>query len=89
VSRRTKDGEPARVTCRYHCTSCGEHFTSLVAFDHHRVGSFDAGDRHCEYPEDCVSAKGRTLLNLQSPDGWCRLARTGEDRHPVPIWEAA
>jgi hypothetical protein len=35
--------------CRYHCRACGAHFSSLEAFDAHRVGPFFA--RRCEFPE--------------------------------------
>jgi hypothetical protein len=37
--------------CRYHCRSCGGHFTSLRAFDAHREGSAGS-NRDCTFPED-------------------------------------
>lgn len=32
--------------CRYHCRPCGAHFSSLRAFDAHRIGPM--GNRRCE-----------------------------------------
>jgi hypothetical protein len=38
--------------CRYHCSACGAHFSSLNAFDAHRVGDHGEGARHCLEPLD-------------------------------------
>jgi hypothetical protein len=37
--------------CRYHCRTCGSHFTSLRAFDAHR------GDG-CDFPVDLIEHAG-------------------------------
>ena len=67
---------PATTTCRYHCASCGEHFASLDAFDHHRQGPYD-GDRYCELPEivraDKGPKRGRRLLEPKTRAGECRI----------------
>lgn len=40
-----------RVTrCQFCCDGCGSHFSSLRAFDAHRVGS--SSDRRCLNPKD-------------------------------------
>lgn len=76
-----EDRKERRPTCRY-------HFTSLAAFDLHRVGAFDDGSRSCEYPEDRVSPKGKRLLSIQSHEAICRLGDS-DVKDPVPVWEAA
>ena len=45
-----------RCSCRFHCSDCGRHFTSIKAFEMHRQGSFDAprlslDGRRCVNPE--------------------------------------
>jgi hypothetical protein len=39
------------TACKYHCRSCGGHFTSLRAFDAHREGPAGS-NRDCTFPED-------------------------------------
>jgi len=41
---------PRRCSCSHHCSICGRHFTSLQAFDAHRIGAWD--DRQCEVPAE-------------------------------------
>lgn len=65
------DRAPARQTCRYHCTSCDQHFTSLTAFDAHRDGPWE--ERICLMPDEAMSVRGRLLLGVQTRDGWCSL----------------
>jgi hypothetical protein len=48
--------------CRCHCRSCGACFTSLQAFDSHRVGPWQ--DRRCELGDELV----------EIPDGECHVA---------------
>jgi hypothetical protein len=38
------------TTCRFHCSACHGHFSSLNAFDCHRTSH--AEDRHCLEPLD-------------------------------------
>jgi hypothetical protein len=47
-------------TCRYHCRSCGGHFTSLEAFDAHRR-SYE-----CVWPNDSGQ--------VEIPNGVCKIA---------------
>ena len=81
----SEDRTPRRATCRYHCTSCDQHFSSLVAFDAHRIGPWE--ERECVLPHEAVSERGKTLLRVQTTDGICRLQPPGE-RDPVEIVEA-
>lgn len=44
------------ASCRWHCRGCGAHFSSIKAFDTHRVGEFDrprgeSGGRACRAPD--------------------------------------
>lgn len=57
------------ATCRYHCRECGRHFSSLNAFDVHRVGPWSA--RQCAEPDRRFVLTG----------GVCRL--TGPDSNEV------
>ncbi len=40
-----------RTLCRYHCSACRTHFSSLNAFDAHRDGDHATG-RYCDEPAD-------------------------------------
>jgi hypothetical protein len=51
-------------TCRYHCRSCEQHFTSLAAFDAHKPRSQRRGG--CLWPEDAPLG--------EIPGGECRIA---------------
>lgn len=44
-------GAVKRVTCRYHCSGCRSHFSSLNAFEAHRFGDHATG-RDCDEPAD-------------------------------------
>lgn len=37
-------------TCRYHCSRCGTHFTSLAGFDAHHEGE-GADHIPCQWPD--------------------------------------
>lgn len=52
-----------RNTCRYHCRTCESHFTSLAAFDLHRVGPFT--NRMCKAPD--------TIKDLSEKQGICKM----------------
>lgn len=61
------------VTCRYHCSGCRGHFSSLNAFDAHRAGDHGAG-RHCLEPLDddrfaTVASDGRCDMYAVSKVG--------------------
>lgn len=75
------------LSCRYHCGACNRHFSSLGAFDAHRIGEFEAEStiegRHCtglEFREPRVAAlyKART--------GVCDLTKGSGRLHDQPIW---
>lgn len=72
------------VTCRYHCTTCGSHFSSLSAFDGHREG--DADSRHCIDPDDAVTRNGSSRLEVKTQTGRCNLARPGESAEPITVY---
>jgi hypothetical protein len=80
--------DPRRMGCRYHCATCGRHFSSLEGFDGHRAGEYADG-RHCVSPLDL---DGRLVVASES--GFC--ASSGEHNdgnvlvlHPVTVWAAA
>jgi hypothetical protein len=61
-------------TCRYHCRSCGAHFTSLQAFDAHRVGPWS--DRRCELGDELA----------EIPGGVCRIEDPTRSRIGVTLY---
>jgi hypothetical protein len=65
--------------CRCHCRACGAHFTSLRAFDAHRVGPIS--DRGCELGDGPGGDRGRGLRGRgpNSPRGG-RDALRGRER---------
>jgi hypothetical protein len=63
------------ATCRYHCRSCGAHFTSLRAFDSHRVGPW--ADRRCELPDELIEIEG----------GACRISNPELSLNAVTLYE--
>lgn len=52
--------------CRYHCRSCGGHFSSLGAFDQHRPRNRSAGG--CEWPEDAALVEVEGCCKIGDPD---------------------
>jgi hypothetical protein len=58
------------VFCRYHCSTCDRHFTSLNAFDGHRTGPSTA--RVCVEPD----------ARFESEPGICRV-RTPDTRGAI------
>jgi hypothetical protein len=60
--------------CRYHCSSCGSHFTSLEAFDAHHEG---AGEtlRPCEFPG---------ADSLVEREGVCKISEY-RDGEAIPV----
>lgn len=62
--------------CRYHCGSCGAHFTSLEAFDAHGPRNRSEG---CEWPEDVA------LIEMS---GKCSIADE-QIRYDVTIYSTA
>ena len=69
------------VTCRYHCSVCGGHFSSLNAADAHRHGDHGSGDRHCVEPLD----DGRFAEVSES--GVCSMY--AEPKLGVTVWTLA
>lgn len=63
-----------RTSCTHHCCACQGHFTSLAAFDAHRVGPPD--DRRCDV--DVEDREGRALLVPKTENGTCLLQRPGQ-----------
>jgi hypothetical protein len=70
------------VYCRFCCRACGSHFTSLEAFDAHRVGSHAANTRTCVDP--AIVATASRMLEVF---GTCRIAN-GRDhpRRRISVW---
>ena len=80
-------GVPTAPFCRFHCASCGRHFTSLQAFDAHRDGDY-AERRWCDNPAASRSKKGEPLFELVSDAAVCHntLAAVLRD---VELWGMA
>jgi hypothetical protein len=74
-------------TCQYHCRGCDSHFSSLQAFDLHRVGEHDNrpdNPRRCNIPTEEVSDEnGNTLYEYVV--GECRDAFYPEVKEGL-IW---
>jgi hypothetical protein len=58
-----------RTGCVFHCCACGGHFSSLAAFDSHRVGP--QGARVCDTDRE---KDGRALLVPKTENGTCSLS---------------
>jgi hypothetical protein len=67
---------PRTVHCRYHCSRCGSHFTSLSAFDAHHAGQ-GASHQPCAWPDNTV---------LRERTGACKIA-AGPPKRAVTIYE--
>lgn len=63
--------------CRNHCRACGAHFTSVRAFDAHRVGPMD--NRRCEFGPDLIEVF----------DGVCRIDDPDWPKDGVALYEHA
>lgn len=72
--------------CRDHCFACGRHFSSLEAFDRHRVGSFRDPDdpRRCTSPIDVTNQTGEAVYEVRDP-GACTIT----DEKPALVWGLA
>lgn len=82
--------KPRTLTCRYHCASCGRHFTSLTAFDRHRSGDY-ADHRFCLAPEHVnidASDDGKPARLAVQGIGECRLSGA-VTVVGCEVWEAA
>ena len=71
--------------CR--CSGCGERFNSTKAFDRHRRGDYQGGDRRCLTPEGMAAAgmsqnSGGWWITAanQRPDGSIRRDSVGGER---------
>lgn len=76
-----------RTNCRFHCVSCGAHFSSLIAFDLHRIGKYRTG-RRCADPST-IKLEGENRLEIATSKGYCNLEYpNGREvlSHPVVIW---
>ncbi len=65
-------------TCTYHCRSCNSHFSSLAAFDEHRVDQkqcyikyddYDVTEGECRISDDKVYTNV-TILALPNEVDW-------------------
>jgi hypothetical protein len=72
--------------CRYHCSPCGRHFSSLDAFDLHHVRD-DTGWPVCVDPIDLEEMKGKPILAVLTTDGVCDVY--AEKVENVTIWARA
>lgn len=70
-----------RATCRYHCSACREHFSSLNGFDAHRAGDHGDGSRYCLEPLD-----DRRFAAVDD-DGICTVY--GEPKVGITVWTLA
>jgi len=73
-------GAVKRITCRYHCPACHGHFSSVNAFDAHRVGDHATG-RYCDEPAD------DERFTALSERGVCRMHSV--ERVGVAVWTLA
>lgn len=71
--------------CTNHCSACGSHFSSVKAFDAHRVGDHESG-RYCEDPEDIADRDGNPRLAARDGEV-CALTRP--PRIGVKVWTDA
>lgn len=56
------------VYCKYHCRHCDSHFTSLTAFDTHRVdGVCWGGELGDEDPADAGLTERRGVCRISTP----------------------
>lgn len=86
----------AESYCRFHCSTCHGHFSSLAAFDAHRRGEFEPEDgqrpRHCvdleEYAEE-MAEKPKSIAKWCYRDGVCELAKPGSRLEGVLVWGEA
>lgn len=73
--------------CRFHCTKCNRHFTSLKAFDAHIARMDDGSSRHLR-PKNVEALQPKTrggfcdLSNLDNPNR-DRYGRVND----VNLWE--
>ena len=58
---------PDGYTPQNFCRGCGQDFTSLKAFDAHRVGSYEPDERTCRDPQDSGLKLHSTVRNV---DRW-------------------
>jgi len=91
-SQKTENGVRAdpikrKTSCTHHCRSCDRHFSSLQAFDAHRVGEFEPEStiegRHCiglEFHEPKVAKQ------FKARTGVCDLMKGSSRLHDQPIW---
>lgn len=71
------------VHCSNHCSACGQHFHSVIAFDAHRQGPWD--DRVCLDPEVEQPAAASQRLVPLTRDGKCRIRPRAPVDHAT-IW---
>lgn len=77
-----------RIKCKFHCTTCERHFSSLVAFDLHRTGKYIDG-KVCREPTRINTESGEPRLEIATSDGHCDItteAGVPQLLYPVTIW---
>lgn len=87
-----------RQTCRDHCQSCQQHFSSLGAFDAHLSDNGDSTEC-CEGAAAITIRRDRKIrpaLQQWTTEGWCELAPgcyvdgvRVRWEHPVVVWQQA
>lgn len=75
---RTPPSSREARRCQHHCSGCGSHFTSLEAFDDHRVGDFAAG-------KVCWGEGSEDRLEIVREDGICDIGHS-PPRIAVRLW---
>ena len=66
------------------CQVCGEYFNSTRAFDWHRTGSYERGQRRCMTPAEML----KIGMAKNSGDWWVTSLRDYADSSPVSVAEA-
>lgn len=84
----TTERRPARKTCVWHCSTCGQHFHSVGAFDAHRLKGY------CVEGAEAVNLKGVKTLQPWTEAGACDLmpgcfenGRRVRYMEPVTVWQ--
>lgn len=79
----------AESYCRFHCSICKGHFSSLGAFDAHRRGEFEPNDRHCVDLEEYAIEKPKAAAKYGYRNGVCELAKHDRRLEDVLVWGEA
>lgn len=83
----TADPQKRSASCTHHCGSCDRHFSSIKAFDAHRVGEFEPKatieGRHCVGLEFLAP---KLAKKFKARTGVCDLTKGSSRLFDQPIW---